>query len=214
MNMSNLIVNTRYENTVNPNIESSVVEFKTFAKKTAESILEMGRVVYEAKRKFKNNREDFEMFSERIGFKPASSSIKKLTQIGKSYMTLKERSKYLPNNWTTLYLIARLTSEQLQEFIDQGLIHQHVLGAQIEALLKPLAGEDLEEIPQQEVKRESPPKLELNGNTFLCEIGDLGDVSLKAQIQLLINSLKQLKVKVNLAPDLKKALKTEPLTMA
>ena len=193
-------------------VDSSVAEFKAYARKTAENILEMGRVVCETKSKSKENPKDFESFCDRIGFKPKSSSIKKLAQIGKSYLALQTRAQYLPNNWTTLYQIARLTNEQLAEFIKQGLIHQNVLGSQIEALLKPQSDNPVEEKISTETKTEVPSGT-LNGLRFLCDVGQLNDLSRKSHIQSIIDSLKALNVKVDMSPDLFEAIKP-PLAAA
>ena len=206
--MKNLTVNTTSTTTTrNGLIQLSVIEFKGYAKKTAENILEMGRVVCETKSQSKESPKDFESFCERIGFKPKSSSIKKLAQIGKSYLALKTQAQYLPNNWTTLYQIARLTNEQLAEFIKQGLIHQNVLGSQIEALLKPQSDSPVEEKISTETKIEVPSGT-LNG---LC--GQLSDLSRKSHIQSIIDSLKALDVKVVMSPDLVEAIKP-PMALA
>ena len=193
-------------------VDSSVAEFKAYARKTAENILEMGRVVCETKSKSKESPKDFESFCERIGFKPKSSSIKKLAQIGKSYLALKTQAQYLPNNWTTLYQIARLTNEQLAEFIKQGLIHQNVLGSQIEALLKPQLDNPVEEKISSEIKTEVPSGT-LNGLCFVCDVGQLNDLSRKSHIQSIIDSLKALNVKVVMSPDLVEAIKP-PMSIA
>ena len=132
--MSNLNVNTNNQLVNGTLIESSVIEFKGYARKTAENILEMGRVVYETKDKLKANKEDFEVFCSKVGFKSTSSSIKKLSQIGKGYLMMKSQADYLPNSWTTLYEISRLAESELTKYISEGVIHQNVLGSVIKSL--------------------------------------------------------------------------------
>jgi hypothetical protein len=194
-------------------VDSSVAEFKVYARKTAENILEMGRVVCETKSKSKKNPKDFESFCERIGFEPKSSYIKKLVLIGKSYLSLKAQAQYLPNNWTTLYQIARLTNQQLAEFIKQGLIHQNVIGSQIEALLKPQPNNPVEEKISTETKTEVPFGTFLNGLCFVCDVGQLNDLSRKSSIESIIDSLKALNVRVDISPDLIEAIKP-PMALA
>ena len=58
-------------------LEKSVSDFKLYAKQTAIGILEMGRVVYEAKASLRNS-DEFAMFCKQVGYEPNSSSIKKL----------------------------------------------------------------------------------------------------------------------------------------
>ena len=210
--MNSLYVNSLSNECSVSFVDSSVAEFKAYARKTAENILEMGRVVCETKSKSKENPKDFESFCDRIGFKPKSSSIKKLAQIGKSYLALKTQAQYLPNNWTTLYQIARLTNEQLAEFIKQGLIHQNVLGSQIEALLNPQSDKPVEEKISTETKTEVPSGT-LNGLRFMCDVGQLNDLSRKSHIQSIIDSLKALNVKVDMSPELIEAIKP-PMAIA
>ena len=99
--MTNAIVNTTVE-TVNDHIvHQSVLEFKGYARKTAENVIEMGRVVFETKNQLKKDKVAYEEFCNRIGFNSKSKSVVKLGQIGKVYSLLKSHTECLPNNWTT-----------------------------------------------------------------------------------------------------------------
>jgi len=196
VNPSNLEITTTL-------LEKSVSEFKLYAKQSALGILEMGRVVYEAKVSMRNAQE-FAAFCERVGYLPKSSSIKKLKRIGEKYAALKAQAQYLPNNWTTLYEISGLAEKTLNDLIDRGLIHQNVLGAEIKKLL----------IEQQESRNEkgvSQTKTNevLKGTVygFACQLEDLSDLTMKAQLQMIIENLRRMKVRVVLSEELKSALK-------
>ena len=207
--MNNLTVNTTStEITNNDLIQASVIEFKGYAKKTAENILEMGRVVFEAKKNLKANKGEFEAFCAGVGFKSDSSSIKKLAQIGKGYSFMKSQADHLPNNWTTLYEIARLTEYQLNTFIDQGLIHQNVLGSVIKTLNGSKKDDEVvgEEIILDKEKLEEVPNGTPNGLTFTCTLKTVSDVAFKAKLQMLLRNLEELQVEITLAPELKSAL--------
>ncbi|MDN4017155.1 hypothetical protein [Zwartia panacis] len=205
--MSNSSVNTKLSNNGINFIQESATEFKGYARKTAENILEMGRVVFETKSKLKGNKAEFEIFCTKIGFKSTSSSIKKLSQIGKGYTELKSQAQNLPNNWTTLYEISRLTSAELKKYIAEGVIHQNVLGSVIKSINgthSENAGKD--EAVSTSTTTEEVPNGTPVGYSFTCELEDATDVQLKSQIQMIIKTLKDLKVKVTVAPKLKSAL--------
>ena len=207
--MKNLTINTTSTKiTGNGLIQVSVIEFKGYAKKTAENILEMGRVVFEAKKNLKTNKGEFEAFCAGVGFKSDSSSIKKLAQIGKAYSFMKSHADHLPNNWTTVYEIARLTEDQLNTFIDQGLIHQNVLGSVIKTLNGSKRDDEAvsEKIILDKEKLEEAPNRTLNGLTFTCTLKNVSDVAFKAKLQMLLSKLEELQVEIILAPELKSAL--------
>ena len=50
-------------------VDSFVAEFKAYARRTAEKLLEIGRVVSEMKNRDKKKPKDFESFFDRISFK-------------------------------------------------------------------------------------------------------------------------------------------------
>lgn len=208
LKMSNSIVNTNNQLVNGTLIESSVMEFKGYARKTAENILEMGRVVYETKDKLKANKEDFEVFCSKVGFKSTSSSIKKLSQIGKGYLMMKSQADYLPNSWTTLYEISRLAESELTKYISEGVIHQNVLGSVIKSLNGSSKNDETssKEAGVDGERQEEVPNGTVNGLTFTCTLKNVNDVAFKAQLQMIIQNLEQLDVDVKLAPELKSAL--------
>lgn len=205
--MNNLKVNTTNEIINGTLIESSVMEFKGYARKTAENILEMGRVVYETKDKLKANKEDFEIFCSKVGFKSTSSSIKKLAQIGKGYLVMKSQADHLPNNWTTLYEISRIAESELKKYITEGVIHQNVLGSVVKTLNgSSKADEAINESVSTETKTEAVLNGTPDGYSFTCQLKDITDVGLKAQLQLIIRNLQELPVTVTITRDLESAL--------
>lgn len=206
--MSNSNVNTNNQLVNGTLIESSVIEFKGYARKTAENILEMGRVVYETKDKLKANKEDFEVFCSKVGFKSTSSSIKKLSQIGKGYLMMKSQADHLPNSWTTLYEISRLAESELTKYISEGVIHQNVLGSVIKSLNGSTKNDETssKESGVDGERQEEVPNGTVNGLTFTCTLKNVNDVAFKAQLQMIIQNLEQLNVDVKLAPELKSAL--------
>lgn len=102
-----------------PLIPELATRFHTFAAKTVEGILEMGRVVSEAS---KLKKSEFVKFCELVELDGKNSTIHKLKMIGEKYDFLLAHSSRLPSNWTTVYEIARLTEEQITSLIDCGVL--------------------------------------------------------------------------------------------
>jgi hypothetical protein len=136
--MNNAIVNTTELNKpviTNPEVIGYANTFKSFFIKTAENVLEMARVVSNAKTKLGSNQ--FREFSYLIGFDPNSSTLKKLIGIGKNYDVLSKNISALPANWTTLYEISQLPEDKFIAAIDKGVITPNVLGRDVKALSDP-----------------------------------------------------------------------------
>ncbi len=123
--MSNAIVNTSNTNIISKKVTEYANQFKVQAKKTAEGVLEMARVVFDAKQL---GTADFEIFCSEVGYKSDSSTIRKLASIGKQYLVLSSRSKSLPTSWTTLYQVSRLTAEMIDQKISEGVITPNLDG--------------------------------------------------------------------------------------
>jgi hypothetical protein len=123
--MSKAIVNTSNTNIISKQVTEYANQFKVQAKKTAEGVLEMARVVFDAKQL---GTADFEVFCSEVGYKSDSSTIRKLKSIGEKYQFLLSRSKSLPTSWTTLYQVSRLTTEVIDEKINEGVITPNLDG--------------------------------------------------------------------------------------
>lgn len=208
--MNNTIVNT--SNTLLPSdlIESSVLEFKKYFRKTAESILEMGRVVHETKKQLISKPKDFEAFCSEIGFKPSSSSIKKLNQIGKSYTFMKSHADSLPGNWTTLYEISRLAKGELEKYIDEGVIHTNVLGTKVKQLNGSKSADSLK-FKKTTQSTKSPDVQNGTGSEYSLSIQfeAITDTEQKKQLAEIIERLEALQVSIKISSDLKIALASD-----
>ncbi len=107
--------------------------FKSFQRKTTENILEMARVVIEAKQ-----RPDFTDFCILIGYSQFSSTIRKLEVIGQKYEFLISKTHRLPPSWTTIYKVSQLDEGLIEENIKKGYINPEVTGGLIDSLAKKL----------------------------------------------------------------------------
>lgn len=130
--MTTTTVNTSNDNIISKAVSEYANQFKVQAKKTAEGVLEMARVVFDAKQL---GKADFEVFCSEVGYKSDSSTIRKLNSIGEKYQVLLSRSKSLPTSWTTLYQVSRLTAEVIDQKISEGVITPNLDGKGLAARL-------------------------------------------------------------------------------
>ena len=117
----------------NMTVSQYTAAFKSSMRKTAEAVLEMARVAYEAEKNL--TRQAYAKFCEQIGFKTEDSTLSKLKSIGAKYEILKKNEDKLPPNWTSIYKIAQATTDVVQELIDGNKITPATTGVQLNALL-------------------------------------------------------------------------------
>lgn len=99
-------------NPVNPQIETYVNRYQTFLKKTAEAVLGLAQTLLEAKSAL--NGVDFHIFCEQIGTPEGSPTYSKLLKIADNAARFKPFMDRLPNTWTTIYKLAKLTPEKFE----------------------------------------------------------------------------------------------------
>jgi len=209
--MTNFIVNT-YSNTTPSNfIESSVLEFNGYVRKSAENILQMGRIIFEAKKKLGGIKSEVYIdFCNRIAFKPESSALKKLNQIGKSYEHLSLHTDQLPNNWTTLYEISRLTEETFNDMLNSGVIHQAVQGSDVKKLTTHKT-----RVKNTQTSVLIDESIVLNGTidgfAFICEIPNGINDLLNDQIQYFLCNLRTQGAKIKMLPPFVNSKSSFPL---
>jgi hypothetical protein len=115
--------------------ERLVNEFTGFAVKTAQSTVEMCRVVFEAKKSLK--KVDFIKFCNEIGHKSEDSTIRKYLCIGENYERLIKYTNLLPNSWTSIYTITQLPSDVFEALALTGSSMANMTGSQIKLLMEP-----------------------------------------------------------------------------
>jgi hypothetical protein len=104
---------------------------------------------------------------------------------------------------------------KIAEFIEQGLIHQNMLGFEVKLLNGVQSYEkSSKEVGVSEEKTETVPNGTLHGFQFVCELEDVNDVALKSQLKMILKNLKDMKVKVKISSELKSALNPEHLQAA
>ena len=114
--------------------EQLVSDYTLFAVKTAQSTVEMCRVVFEAKEELSND--EFSNFCIDIGRKKTDPTIRKYLAIGAAYDRLIQYADKLPNSWTSIYTITQIPSETFNALAQVGESFAKLSGNQIKALVE------------------------------------------------------------------------------
>jgi len=107
-------------------------EYSKFAVKTAQSTVEMCRVVYEAKKSL--DKSEYVSFLQDIGRKTEDSTIRKYLAIGERYDDLIAYTNLLPSSWTSIYEITQLPAESFMAMVAMGESMANLTGADIKRL--------------------------------------------------------------------------------
>jgi len=216
--MTNVITTQSSKITTTDIINESVDKFNEYAKKTAEGIIKMSRIVYDTKYNEHVNRNDFEKFCSKIGYKSTSSSIKKLVVIGKFYNELMANIENLPNNWTTLYEIARLSKDQLDAFIEEGLICKTTKGDEIKRKIQLIAeghndrvepdlNEERNEPDFNEERSEIVPNGTNSSDLYVSfKVKNFDESAHVKELKKIIITLEKIGIEVDMSPQLESLL--------
>ena len=112
--------------------EQLVSDYSLFAVKTAQSTVEMCRVVFEAKEELSND--EFSNFCIDIGRKKTDPTIRKFLAIGAAYERLIQYADKLPNSWTSIYTILQIPAETFNALAQVGESFANLTGNQLKAL--------------------------------------------------------------------------------
>lgn len=108
-------------------------EFNSWSKKTAQSTLEMCRVVFEAKKELES--QDFLKFCNEIGRKGEDATVRKYLKIGEKYDQFYQYAELLPNSWTSIYEITQLPSETFEALVATEHSLANMTGDQLKQLM-------------------------------------------------------------------------------
>ncbi len=108
-------------------------EYSNFVVKTAQSTVEMCRVVYEAKNELSSS--EYSEFLKDIGHKSETSTIRKYLAIGSQYDKLIQYTNLLPNSWTSIYTITQLSSDTFDALAATDTDMSKMSGKEIKSLL-------------------------------------------------------------------------------
>lgn len=109
-------------------------EYSKFAVKTAQSTVEMCRVVYEAKKTLEKS--EYDNFLLDIGRKTEDSTIRKYLAIGERYGDLIAYTNLLPASWTSIYAITQIPPVTFNALTATDYDMSNMSGKQIQSLIQ------------------------------------------------------------------------------
>lgn len=187
-----------------PKTINIVARFNSYKRKTAENIIEMGRIVVEAK---SLPNDDFHDFCLLIGYDWASSTIRKLESIGNKYDYLISKSDRLPANWTVIYEISRLGEDVIEDYIQSNRITSHSTGSAIDKLLIDQKLKTVNQKPKLPLSLASNvPNGTLPKLSFVASLKDEAPRDSYKGLSSVFLALSNLGFSITLTPDLEKSI--------
>jgi len=184
--MSKISVNDSNFTVLSKEVSEYAARFTAGAHKSAEGVLDMAWAVVKAKGL---GEADFQSFCDAVGFEAKSSTIRKLSVIGRKHEFLLSKVEALPSNWTTIYHISRLAKDKIEEFIKDEVITPSLGGKGALELL------GLAKVPNG-TKQD-------NSKWFKAELPPSPCIDFKTRLQAAIKKLEELEVKVEQSDALK-----------
>ena len=100
---------------------------------SAYSILDIANTFTEAKNNL--SKVEFEKFIKLTKYSEKSASVRKWLKIGEAYLRLKSVVDYLPPNWSTIYKLATLRSNEFEALIEANILNRDMTAKEIDAEL-------------------------------------------------------------------------------
>jgi hypothetical protein len=102
------------------NLSKYIAQYNSFARKTAESIIQLARTLIEAKNDL--DPIEFETFTKKVNVDVNSSTYKKLMVIGNKASRFEPYYNKLPQSWTTIYRLAQIEPHQFERLASNNVI--------------------------------------------------------------------------------------------
>lgn len=130
----NLPVNTAVQNgTIRYSVQDYVDRYKGFSRDVAQNVISLAKTLVDAEEKL--TPPDFEAFCVGVDIEKGGSQHKKLRTIGKNAWRFQQHLDRLPNNWTTIYMLAKISIDKFDDLVGEGIISPRMKARQIEDFL-------------------------------------------------------------------------------
>src|ERR1035437_213185 len=119
---------------INEPLMPLIERYRQFAKAGAVGIIDQCRTLVFAKNELSPN--NFKRFCEAIKVVEKSSTFKKICAIGDVADRFHAVIDRVPNTWTTLYQLAKLTVEEFDRLVTSGVLHASMTADELNAAIK------------------------------------------------------------------------------
>lgn len=123
-----------------PEIVHFVERYRSFAKQTAEAIINLALTISEAESTL--NRVDMTLFCDEIGVERDGSTYRKLKVIAENFSRFELVIEKLPAAWTTIYKLASLPAADFDKLASSGVITPYMTTAKITEQLNGKKGDN------------------------------------------------------------------------
>lgn len=190
-------------------------KFNGFARKTAESVLQMAKVVSEMKKQSsaQKDKDEFEKFCDLIGYKSDSSLIRKYTIIGGKFDLLMKNVSKLPSTWTTVYQISMLSNEAIETFIEKGVISPRLSGSNVKDVLGLSKPKESAAIKTSAEKTTVPNGTD-DGISFRARLVDFPNAAVREKLKRILAELKDINMEIESSAELDNVLNDQQLELA
>lgn len=189
--MKNQLNNTK-SNEITTNFKEAhefAQKFNMSMRKTAEAVLELGSIYYQAHKKLTG--EAYDQFLLEIKFKKNDSTLSKLKLIGEKYELLKQAENELPPSWTSIYKIAKQSNEVIQSLIDTRKLSSSLKGQDLDRLLGVTPKNEAKKLPNQETpKVDMPSTANDSGYMIMVKLYQAPTEDQKAMLKSITRMLK------------------------
>lgn len=169
-------------------IDDLVVRYYGFGKASVKGILGLAETVRQAKDELGDKY--LATFYERIKVKPDGSTYRKLIKIDSMRTRFEPVLDKLPNNWTTIYELAKLDDHEFRQLVDDDVLHPLVRWQTIlDRFAKKRSAEDVE-APQRLIlditrvgtrrRRQFAEKLKALLDEFEVPLGKIQETTLES----------------------------------
>lgn len=145
-----------------PRTMTYIERYRSFARKTAESVIELARTLVEAEETL--DQLELREFFREVRIEPKSPVYKKLKVIAEKSTRFYAHMQHLPSAWTTLYKLAALPADDFDRLAQTDALSPHMTATEIDAAL------DRPVLPRKKQQGSSNVFFDLsNASVALCE---------------------------------------------
>jgi len=116
-----------------PRTMTYVERYRRFARKTAESVIELARTLVEAEETL--DQPELREFFREVRIEQKSPVYKKLKVIAEKSARFDAHMQRMPSAWTTLYKLAALPAEDFDRLAQTDALSPHMTASEIDAAL-------------------------------------------------------------------------------